>query len=129
MLPSVDPTGRITGRMATVYAVALLPLCAASAWTGVSGSTFLLLSLGMTLLFAAQAARLAARRSIPAARRLFLASILYLPLLLGVMVADMDDRLARGAFLGRQPGASVAASASPVSPAAPSGAVPAAWQR
>ncbi len=129
MLPSIDPSGRITGRMATVYALALLPLCAAATWVGVTGTTFLLLSVGMTLLLAAQAARLAARRSIPAARRLFVASILYLPLLLGVMVADMDDRLARGAFLGRQPAPRVAAGTATAPAPAPSGALPAAWDR
>ena len=35
-------------------------------------------------------------RNQPAARRLFLASIIYLPVLLGLMVIDMDDRAVRG---------------------------------
>ena len=103
MLPAVDPDGGATGRLATVHAAALLPLCLLASWTGVSGTVFLGCATLLTLLFTFQAAMLASRRTATAARRLFLVSLLYLPVLLGVMVADMDDRVLGGAFLGHQP--------------------------
>jgi protoheme IX farnesyltransferase len=77
MLPAVDREGRLTGRLAFVYAAALLSQAVGLAFVG----------LGWVFLRA---------RSQLAARRLFLASILYLPVLLGLMVIDVDDRAVRG---------------------------------
>jgi protoheme IX farnesyltransferase len=99
MLPAVDDAGGLTGRMAFVWAAALLPLSACLTVSGVTGSVFLATSLALGAAFAWLGLRFARERSRPAARRLFLASVLYLPALLGLMVVDMDDRVARGAFL------------------------------
>jgi protoheme IX farnesyltransferase len=105
MLPAVDPGGGGTARFAFVYAAALLPLAAAGWAAGLSGQTFLVGSQLLGLAFAWTGWRFLTRRTDTAARRLFFASLLYLPLVLGLMVADMDDRVARGAFLGREPAA------------------------
>ena len=93
MVPSVDPSGSLTGRLALLYAVGLLPVSALVTWLGVSGRSFLVASQLLGGLVVVLAVGFLVRRSQPAARNLFLASILYLPLLLGVMVADMDDRI------------------------------------
>lgn len=121
MLPSVDRDGTATGRTAFVWALALLPLAAALTIAGVTGSVFLVASLVLGGGFAWLGLRFACERTIPKARRLFLASVLYLPALLGLMVSDMDDRLVHGAIFGadpRPPAAATVAS-SPTDPPSP----------
>jgi protoheme IX farnesyltransferase len=103
MMPAADPDGAVTGRAAFVHALALLPVTGALAAAGVSGTTYLVLSQVVGLGFVALGWAFARRRVRLTARRLFFASIIYLPLLLGLMVTDMDDRLARWAGLGRTP--------------------------
>jgi len=92
MLPAVDAEGRVTGRLAFVYAAALLPITAALSASGVTGGTFLLASQVVGVAFVSLSWVFLRARSRQAARRLFLASILYLPVVLGLMVVDMDDR-------------------------------------
>lgn len=103
MLPADDPDGVLTSRLSFLWTLALLPITAAVTWSGLSGLSFLVLSQLLGLGFAALALGFALRRDRGAARRLFFASILYLPLLMGVMVTDMDNRVANGAFLGAPP--------------------------
>jgi len=92
MLPAIDREGRLTGRMAFVYAAALLPITAALSAAGVTGSAFLVASQVVGLAFLALGWVFLRDRSRQSARRLFLASILYLPLVLGLGVADMNHR-------------------------------------
>jgi len=92
MLPSVDGEGRVTGRLAFIYAAALLPITAALSAAGITGGTFLLASQVVGVAFVSLGWVFLRARSRQAARRLFLASILYLPVVLGLMVVDMDDR-------------------------------------
>jgi heme O synthase-like polyprenyltransferase len=73
----------------------LLPVTAALSWIGVSGSTFLISSQLLGLAFSAIGWQFLRRRSDSAARRLFLASIAYLPLLLTLMVIDRGDSSSR----------------------------------
>jgi protoheme IX farnesyltransferase len=96
MLPAVDGEGRLTGRLAFLYAAALLPITAALSAFGVTGSAFLLTSQVIGLAFVALGWLFLRTRNQLTARRLFLASILYLPVLLGLMVIDVDDRAVRG---------------------------------
>lgn len=95
MMPAADPDGSATGRAAFVHALALLPISGALAAAGVTGMTYLVFSQVVGLGFVALGLAFARHRVRPTARRLFLASIIYLPVLLGLMVFDMDDRLAR----------------------------------
>lgn len=95
MMPAADPDGSMTGRAAFVYAIALLPVTGALAAIGVTGMTYLVASQIVGLAFGILGWTFARRRAQLTARRLFLASIIYLPILLGLMVADMDDRIAR----------------------------------
>jgi protoheme IX farnesyltransferase len=96
MLPAVDHEGRLTGRLAFLYAAALLPITAALSTFGVTGGAYLVTSQVVGLLFAGLGWIFLRARSQQSARRLFLASILYLPVLLGLMVIDVDDRAVRG---------------------------------
>jgi protoheme IX farnesyltransferase len=86
MLPALDRQGTIVGRVVTINALALLPVCAAASAAGLAGVAFLLGSLALTVAFAVVAWTLSCHRTVQAARRLFLASLLYLPLVLGLMV-------------------------------------------
>ena len=88
MLPVIEPDGRRTGRQAVCYAAALVPASLIPTLVGLSGFVYagVALVLGAALLWLA--AGFAATRSERSARRLFLASIAYLPLIWIVMMAD-----------------------------------------
>jgi heme o synthase len=88
MLPIVDPAGNATVLMVVLYSLALLPVSLAATLSGMAGWTYAggSLALGGGLLLLGGA--LAKTRSLPAARRVFFATLVYLPLLLGLMVAD-----------------------------------------
>jgi len=90
VLPVVDPSGVRTSWAVMLWSVALLPVSLApvSAMNGVLGWPYALaaLVLGAGMFFFA--AQLALSRTDVHARRLFFASIIYLPLLLLAMVAD-----------------------------------------
>jgi protoheme IX farnesyltransferase len=88
MMPSIDRDGNLTGRLAVLYAAALLPITAALSWTGLSGTVFLVSSQLLGVGFALVGWAFLRLRSQTAARRLFLASIVYLPLLMVLMVSD-----------------------------------------
>lgn len=88
MLPLSDPSGRITLEMTTLYSLALLPLGFAAFLEGLTSWISAAGSLLLGGVFFAFAARWRQRRGELHARRLFFASLLYLPLLLGLMVAD-----------------------------------------
>ncbi len=92
MLPAVDAEGRLTGRLAFIYAAALLPITAALSATGVTGGAFLVASQVVGMAFVALGWVFLRDRSRQSARRLFLASILYLPVVLGLGVIDMTHR-------------------------------------
>lgn len=88
MLPVVDRAGEVTTVVVILYCLALLPVGLGATLTGLAGWAYALCSvlLGMGLL--ALGIDLYRRRTRTSARRLFLASIIYLPLLLGFMVID-----------------------------------------
>ena len=88
MLPVIEPDGRSTARQSVVYAAALLPVSLAPTLVGISGSAYFIGALALSLLFIALALKFAKTRSIPDARRLFFGSIIYLPLLWTLMIAD-----------------------------------------
>ena len=87
MLSTRDPEGWATSWQALIYSIALL---AASLLPGLLGFAspyyfFAALALGATMIFLA--VDCLRSRSIPSARRLFFASIIYLPLVLGALIA------------------------------------------
>lgn len=88
MLPCHDATGRVTGVVALVYCLALL---AASLWPVYLQSAGMLYALGAMVLgtgFTILAAGFAWRPSLVSARKLFLGSLVYLPVVLILLVGD-----------------------------------------
>jgi protoheme IX farnesyltransferase len=88
MLPVIDPTGKRAGLQAVGYAAALVPISLIPTLVGLSGLWYggTAAVLGIALL--ALATRFAGSRSDAAARSLFLGSLVYLPLIWIVMIAD-----------------------------------------
>jgi protoheme IX farnesyltransferase len=92
MLPIVDPTGAITGRQSTLYALALLPAGLLPAALGMAGPLYFAGALALGLYYLAASARFWADVSDASARRLMRASFLYLPLILLLLVLDPTAR-------------------------------------
>ena len=88
LLPVVEPDGRSTGRQAFAFAAALLPVSIAPAWFDLGGPVYVACALALGSALLALSARFARDRSTAAARRLFFASIVYLPILWAVLVVD-----------------------------------------
>lgn len=92
MLPVVDPAGRATGWSALVSAAALLAVSLVPSWVGLAGPVYAVgaLALGGVFLYAAFRFTLVLDRR--HARMVFFASIVYLPLLLGLLMFDSAFR-------------------------------------
>jgi protoheme IX farnesyltransferase len=88
MLPGVDATGERTGRQATSHALALLPASLVPVWLGMAGPVYLVAALVLGVLFAWMSFRFSRELSRESARRMFFASLVYLPLILGLMALD-----------------------------------------
>jgi len=88
MLPVVDTGGEWTGRQAVLATAALLPVSLLPTLLGLTGAVYFFGALTLTLAFAAFALGLALSRRRVAARRLLLASVAYLPILLALLVLD-----------------------------------------
>ena len=88
MLPVLDPSGEVTGRAMVSTALVLVPLGLSATLFGVAGWFSALASVVLGVWFAWKCFGFVQRRDKASARSAFLASLLYLPLLLIVMVAD-----------------------------------------
>jgi protoheme IX farnesyltransferase len=88
LLPVVDPDGRSTGRQAVAYSAALVPVSLAPTAFGLSGAIYFVSALALSSAFLGLSLRFAATRSTTSARWLFFSSILYLPILWAIMIAD-----------------------------------------
>jgi protoheme IX farnesyltransferase len=88
LLPVVEPDGASTGRMAVIYAAALLPVSLAPTALAMSGRLYLGGAALLGVVFVGLAIAFAAARTSPSARRLFFGSIIYLPLLWILMVVN-----------------------------------------
>jgi protoheme IX farnesyltransferase len=88
MLPVIEENGRATMLMVLLYTLALLPVSLAVVLAGLAGWLFFTGSALLGIAFAATGVRLLREQSRTAARRVFLASIAYLPLVLLLLLAD-----------------------------------------
>jgi protoheme IX farnesyltransferase len=88
MLPVLDPEGHLTGRQAVSHSLALLFVSLAPAAAGMTGRVYLAGAVLLGMALTAVAVRAAIVRSTPAARALFLARIIYLPLLSALLLLD-----------------------------------------
>jgi protoheme IX farnesyltransferase len=86
MLSGRDHEGARTGRQSIFYTMLLLIASLTPFWFGVASVFYLPIAILLGALFLWLALRFHMRRSLPAARHLFLGSIIYLPLLLGTLV-------------------------------------------
>ncbi|HSL82303.1 MAG TPA: heme o synthase [Thermoanaerobaculia bacterium] len=88
MLPVVEPDGASTARQAILWAAALVPLSLLPAALGLAGWVYAALALVLGLGYLAASVGFGRARTAPTARRLLLASVLYLPGILGALLAD-----------------------------------------
>lgn len=88
MLPVIDREGHLTGRQAVLHSLALLLVSLAPGASGMAGPWALAGAALCGLALTAFALRLALERTLPAARRLFLASLAYLPALSLLLLLD-----------------------------------------
>lgn len=88
MLPVVEPDGRSTGRQAILYATALVPVSLLPSLLGLGGTAYFVGALVLGVLFLGFSVSFSMSSTRLAARRLLLASVLYLPALLTVMIVD-----------------------------------------
>jgi len=88
MLPVVEPDGRVTAQQIVIYTVLLLPVSLLPTVLGISGKVYLYGAIGLGLLFLYSSVRAAFSKSRQEARRLLVASVIYLPLLFVLMVLN-----------------------------------------
>ncbi len=93
MLPMLDPQGRMTCNVILVYSLALIPIGLAFYLSGMASWIYAAVALFMGVAFVILAVQLYIYRDRMNARKLFLASLLYLPLLMGFMVADRGESM------------------------------------
>lgn len=88
LLPVLEPDGRRTGQQALIYSAALWPVSLMPALVGLAGLPYVIVASVLGLMLIGLSALFARDRSVPAARRLFLFSITYLPLLWSALVVN-----------------------------------------
>jgi heme o synthase len=88
MLPVIEPNGHSTGRQAVAYAAALVPLSLAPRLLNMAGDVYFAGALLLGIGFLALTLQFARTRAMKDARRVFFGSILYLPLLWVLMIAN-----------------------------------------
>lgn len=86
MLPVIDPAGKIAGRQALLYAVALLPVSLLPAVVAVTGPAYFWLALALGAGLIALSWRFSRSPTESTARALFFGSIIYLPLVWAAMI-------------------------------------------
>lgn len=88
MLPVVDPEGHSVGRQVLTNCLALLPVSLLPTLVGMAGSIYFFGALALSLLFFISGLGVIMQRTNLSAQRLMRASLLYLPMLLGLMAFD-----------------------------------------
>jgi len=88
MLPSVDPSGRLTASVVVHTSLILLPTTFAAAMAGLAGWVFAIASIPLGAWMVNLALQFARRRDDATARKAFLGSIAYLPLVLVALLAE-----------------------------------------
>jgi protoheme IX farnesyltransferase len=88
LLPVIQPDGRSTGRQAVLYTAGLIPISLMPTLVGLSTPYYLVGAVVLGAVLMVFSLEFAVTRTNDAARRLFLGSILYLPILWGLLVWD-----------------------------------------
>ncbi len=88
MLPVVEPDCRSTARQIVLYGIALIPVSLVPSMLGMSGRIYLVGALLLGLWFLYSGVQVAVERSMVRARNVLVTSVLYLPLIYGLMLLD-----------------------------------------
>ena len=88
VLPVEDPNGRSTAFQMVNYAAALVPVSLMPTLVGIAGRAYLAGAIILSIALLAMTIRFARNRTPEGARRLFAASLVYLPVLWVLMLAD-----------------------------------------
>ena len=88
MLPVVEPDCRSTARQIVLYGLALIPVSLVPSILGMSGRIYLVGALLLGLWFLYSGVRVAVDRTLSRARNVLVTSVLYLPLIYGLMLLD-----------------------------------------
>jgi len=88
MLPVVEPDCRSTARQIVLYGIALIPVSLIPGMLGMSGRIYVVGALLLGLWFLYSGVRVALERSLVRARGVLITSVLYLPLIYGLMLLD-----------------------------------------
>jgi protoheme IX farnesyltransferase len=88
MLPQSDTEGRFTGREILAFTMALLPVSVLPVFLGQAGAIYLIGALLLGLAFLVSGIQMARERSRAFAKRLVLASVFYLPLVLALLMVN-----------------------------------------
>ena len=86
--PVVEPDCRSTARQIVLYGLALIPVSLVPAMLGMSGRIYLIGALLLGLWFLYSGVRVALERTLVRARGVLITSVLYLPLIYGLMLLD-----------------------------------------
>lgn len=88
LLPVIEPDGRSTGRQTVLYSASLIPVSFLATAVGLGTVWYLAGAIVLGTLLLVMSLEFSATRDVATARRLFLGSIIYLPLLWIVLLAD-----------------------------------------
>jgi protoheme IX farnesyltransferase len=88
MLPVIEPDGASTARQSILWSAALIPLSLLPSALGLTGIVYAVGAVGLGLAYLAASLTFGRDRTGLAGRRLLLVSVVYLPGILGAMLAD-----------------------------------------
>jgi protoheme IX farnesyltransferase len=88
MLPVVEPDGKSTARRILLYSIALIPISLMPKFFAMAGNVYLYGALALGLVFVYYGLRIRWDRTRQQARRVLLASVVYLPVLFSLMLFD-----------------------------------------
>ena len=88
MLPVVEPEGKLTAQQIVIFTVMLVPVSLAPYFFGLSGVIYLIGAFLLGIWFLAASIKSARSKSDRDAKKLLMVSVIYLPILFVLMVAD-----------------------------------------
>ena len=88
MLPVVEPEGKITARQIVLFTIMLVPVSLAPFFLGFAGVVYLAGATVLGIWFLFESIKAARAKTVERARRLLLVSVIYLPLIFGLLVLD-----------------------------------------
>lgn len=88
MLPVVEPSGDSTARQILLFSILLIPVSFLPTWLHMTGTVYFVGAAILGIVFLRAAMKVVKNRTIPLARAVLLTSVIYLPVLYGLMLFD-----------------------------------------